>query len=99
MALVVYGCSSSSFSCSKIPCFVCWRLSVLVNSCGGCYSRCCSCQGRTVVLGTDFGKLFVFFGPYWYGQRYNNVLVCPRGCTPVAGQSDYRPTMDTGRYP
>jgi len=43
-------------------------------------------------------KLFVIFGSFGYEQGYNNkFLDCPRGCTPVAGQSDYRPTMDTGR--
>ena len=44
MVRLVHGCPSSSFSRSKSPCFVCWCLSVFVNSCGGCCSRCCSCS-------------------------------------------------------
>src|SRR5205814_6343203 len=42
MALLVHGCPSSSFSCSKSPCFVCWYLSVFVLFFGGCCSRCCT---------------------------------------------------------
>jgi hypothetical protein len=56
-------------------------------------------KGRTAIFMLSLEKLFVFFGSYWYGKRYNNVLDCSRGCTSVAGQSDHRPTMDTGWYP
>src|SRR5947209_17205020 len=50
MARLVHGCPLSSFSCSRSPCFVCWCLSVFVNSCGGCCSRCCSCCTLLVCL-------------------------------------------------
>src|SRR5947209_4804371 len=43
MARLVHGCLSSSFSCSKSLCVVCWCLSVFVFRCGGCCSGCCSC--------------------------------------------------------
>src|SRR6266487_119221 len=41
MARLVSGCPSSSFSCSKSPCFIWWCSLVFVFGCGGC----CSCMG------------------------------------------------------
>src|SRR5256885_16457922 len=43
MARLVHGCPSPSFSRSKSPWFVCWRLFILVVGCEGCCSGCCSC--------------------------------------------------------